>query len=103
MTSPNAFINDPCVTMSLSVERKQWQCVGSFTRRLFRFCVILVVLHNRIEDKRVSYTVSWVCYKSQTTFSGTFTPLSQVLKAKPESTLRTVYNKHFLSNFATLQ
>ena len=103
MTSPNAFVNDPCVTMSLSVERQQWQCVGSFTRRLFRFCVILVVLHNRIEDKRVSYTVSWVCYKSQTTFSGTFTPLSQVLKAKPENTLRTVYNKHFLSTFATLQ
>ena len=29
--------------MSLSVEREQWQCVGSFTRRLFSFCVILLV------------------------------------------------------------
>ena len=31
MTFTNAFINDPCVTVSLSVERKQWQCV-TFSR-----------------------------------------------------------------------
>ena len=58
MIFPNAFINGPYVTMLLSVEREQWQCVGSFTRRLFSFGVSLSVLHNRMEDKRVSYTGS---------------------------------------------
>ena len=46
MTFDNAFINGPYVTKSLSVEREQWQCVSSFTRRLLRLCVILSVLHN---------------------------------------------------------
>lgn len=46
MTFDNAFINGPYVIKSFSVKREQWQCVGSFKRRLLRLCVILSVLHN---------------------------------------------------------